>query len=245
MLRPEPVDPSDIDPALLVRLVKYPHHYDWEAVAELWPTENAALRFIRAIDRATGHTNRYDIWRRRSTRADLAYASELAGQLRITRRQSSKFARLVAAVLYGNGDATDDPDDIRAAWENTLRQKVTLAYLRESTENIACADLHHYRSVLDNHEAGMNAAYAREATRGQLGMFTTRQLVALSKTDIDPGYASGVCYRTRQSVADIKALVAARVPWNYMTPLLGNRMNGTTIARYWAENIPLEYAAAV
>lgn len=235
-----------IDPAVSSMLQRHRLIYDWEAVAELWPSVGELYKFYRAVCRAINprHTSisKYDIHLSRDFPITFAIASEYAGVLGVTYAQRNKFIRLLATFV-------DEPDKrdlrvIREAWQRTLDQKVTLAYLRGSTESIVCPDLAHYVSVLDSHAAGLNAAYAQSRARGDLGKFTIRQLAALSRTDIDPEYAIGVSRHGRQNVADITSLVGVRCPWDYMGSLLRGGMSGTDIAKLYAAGVPLEYATA-
>lgn len=240
-----PENPSAVNDAVLGELQKYPHEYDWEAVAELWPSVDAMFQFYRAVDRginpAGRHQYRHDIRRSRDFRRTFALASRYAGALGITHAQRNKFARLFSTIVDGDGD---DLAAVTAAWQRTLDQKVSLVYLRQSCNTTVCPNLEHYTAVLDAHAAKLNPAYAQASARGDVGMFTVRQLAALSKTDIDPEYAIDVSRHGRQTVADIIALVAERTPWNYRNTLLREGMRGTDIARLYAAGIPLEYAVA-
>jgi hypothetical protein len=249
----EPPDPSIFDPWVIKNLVKRPIHYDWERLSVLGTTRSEILSFYRSILRAinplAGPMDEHSILLNRSFRTDFAIATEFAAELDITRKQRSLFARLLAVIFNWNPSYYEPVHEL---WNRMLDQKVTLKYLRTSAENQTSAPSREYlSSILDAHQMGMSPEHADEyarASRYPEWTLTAHQFRSLAKRNIAPSFAQTVLGHskpgTKQTTLDIRDLHDAKVGWDYMLALLGDGARGRDIARYWKNDIPLEYARA-
>lgn len=265
-LQASPADPSLFETRVLDVLVKFPLEYDWDALAVLTPTYDKLLRLYRMVLRGlnpnlTSITEEH-ILRDRSFRTDMRLISDMAGSLKVTAGQRSKFARLAGIALswqtnsqghFRQDDAMEDDeiiDKARPIWRRILDQKMTLAWLREATDNTVGMKYDRFNRVVYAHSLDMSpwdaSAYSHPLCAE---LFTSAQVRSMAHHKLSPGFVrhvfeTGRAVGTHPTIQEVVELRDADVPWDYLTTLLRSGETAHAIVRLWKNSIPLEYALA-
>lgn len=265
-LQASPADPSLSETRVLDVLVKFPLEYDWDALAVLTPTYDKLLRLYRMVLRGlnpnlTSITEEH-ILRDRSFRTDMRLISDMAGSLKVTAGQRSKFARLAGIALswqtnsqghFRQDDAMEDDeiiDKARPIWRRILDQKMTLAWLREATDNTVGMKYDRFNRVVYAHSLDMSpwdaSAYSHPLCAE---LFTSAQVRSMAHHKLSPGFVrhvfeTGRAAETHPTIQEVVELRDADVPWDYLTTLLRSGETAHAIVRLWKNSIPLEYALA-